>query len=265
MKNLRAHLEPHPVSWRTRMYRIIFETDSPAGKQFDIALLWIILLSVVVVMLESVGAIRQAHGALLRQMEWIFTGVFSIEYILRLLAVKQPHRYAGSLFGIIDLLAVIPTYFSVLFVGSPSLLVLRALRLLRIFRILKLGRYVGQMDVLVRALKGSRDKILIFIFVVLTLTVILGTLMYLIEGETHGFSSIPRSIYWAIVTMTTVGYGDIVPVTVPGQMLASFVMILGYAIIVVPTGIFSVELAQAAKESDTKVQSFCPHCGEPLS
>lgn len=257
-------LEPHPSSWRARIYQIIFETDTRAGKRFDIVLLWVILLSVIVVMLESVRSVRMAHGPLLRQLEWGVTGLFTVEYILRLLAVKRPHRYAGSFFGITDILAVVPTYLSVFLIGSSSLLVLRALRLLRIFRILKLGRYIGQMDVLVRALKGSRDKIFIFVFVVLTLTVILGTLMYLIEGETHGFSSIPRSIYWAIVTMTTVGYGDIVPSTVPGQMLAAFVMILGYAIIVVPTGIFSVELARAARESETKSPDTCPHCGHPL-
>ena len=182
-----------------------------------------------------------------------------IEYALRLYAVYNPRRYATSFFGIVDFLAVIPTYLGLFLVGAQSLLVIRALRLLRVFRVLKLGRYMGEFEVLIKAIKSSRDKILVFLMIVLTLTVIMGTGMYLIEGDENGFTSIPRSIYWAIVTMTTVGYGDLAPKTVPGQFLASIMMILGYAIIVVPTGIFSVELSMAAQS--TKDQTVCKSCG----
>jgi len=245
---------------RKKIYEIIFEAETPAGKSFDILLLWAIIISVIAVLLESVTGFREQHGLLLRRLEWAFTILFTVEYFLRLICVEKPWRYATSFFGIVDLLAILPTYLSLYFVGTQSLLVIRGLRLLRIFRIFKLARFISEAKVLMMALRASRIKIMLFIGTVLSLVLILGTVMYLIEGEGNGFTSIPRSIYWAIVTMTTVGYGDITPKTVPGQMLASLIMILGYAIIAVPTGIVSVELAQASRlHVSTRV---CSHCAK---
>jgi voltage-gated potassium channel len=248
------------ITWRNKLHEIIFEADTPLGKLFDIVLIVLILLSVVAVMLDSVAGIRLVFGDTLYYLEWIFTIVFSIEYILRLMSVGRPLRYATSFYGIIDLLAIIPTYFSVFFPGSQYLLAIRILRLLRIFRVLKLAKYLNQSQILVAALKASRRKITVFLFVVLLLAVIFGSLIYVIEGEENGFTSIPRSIYWAIVTLTTVGYGDISPKTGLGQALAAVIMIMGYGIIAVPTGIVSVELAQAqAKDRIISTQS-CPQC-----
>ena len=244
-------------SLREKLYEIIFEADTKAGKVFDVVLLFIILLSIVLVMLESVPFIRSDFGAELRIMEWAITIIFSIEYILRVFIVRKPVRYIFSFYGIIDFLAVIPTYLSLFIIGSHSLVVIRVLRLLRVFRILKLTRYTNAGRTLGRAMWASREKISVFIFFVLTLVIIIGTLMYLIEGETHGFTSIPRSIYWAIVTLTTVGYGDISPQTSPGQFLASIVMIIGYAIIAVPTGIVTAEIIKDTKSQNTQV---CPNC-----
>ena len=212
----------------------------------------------VVVSLESVAAIRAEHGRLLLALEWFFTLLFTAEYVVRLLCVRKPARYASSFYGIVDLLAIIPTYLSVIFQGSQSLLVIRSLRLLRIFRVLKLTQYLGEAHVLMTALRASRRKVTVFLGTVLTVVLIMGSLMYLIEGEAHGFTSIPVSVYWAIVTMTTVGYGDIAPQSALGQMLAAALMIAGYAIIAVPTGIVSVELARASRRS-TNTQS-CPSC-----
>jgi voltage-gated potassium channel len=245
--------------WRRRLHEVIFEADTPAGRAFDIALLLAILLSVVAVLLESVAAIQAAYGRALLIAEWFFTLLFTVEYILRLLCVRRPLRYAASFFGIVDLLAVVPTYLSLLVRGTQSLLVIRALRLLRVFRILKLSHFVGEAAILRAAIRASMRKILVFLGTVLTLMVIVGTLMYLIEGEQGGFTSIPQSVYWAVVTMTTVGYGDIAPRTPLGKILASIVMIIGYGIIAVPTGIVTVELADVRKRGVST--QACPACG----
>ena len=244
---------------RARLHEIIFEADTRAGRVFDLALIWLILLSVATVVLESVRSVRAQYGNLLYSLEWLFTFLFTVEYVLRLASVRRPLRYARSFFGIVDLLAIIPTYLSVLLPGSQYLLVIRILRLLRVFRLLKLSEYVTEADTLHLALRASRRKISVFISAVILLVVVIGALMYVIEGEEHGFTSIPTSIYWAIVTLTTVGYGDLSPRTPFGQMLAATVMILGYGIIAVPTGIVTVELAQAARRREITGQS-CPSC-----
>lgn len=241
------------------MQEVIFEADTPAGRAFDVVLLWCIVLSVAAVLLESVPNIRARYETPLRAVEWLFTTLFTIEYVLRLISVGRPARYATSFFGVVDLLAIVPTYLSVVIPGAQSLIVIRALRLLRIFRVLKLVRFLNEAQMLSRALRDSRHKITVFLGTVLTLVLIIGTLMHLIEGgRTRGFDSIPHAVYWAIVTLTTVGYGDVAPQTVPGQALASIVMILGYSIIAVPTGIVTVALARA---SDRSVSTqACPQC-----
>ena len=245
---------------RARLHEVIFESDTPAGRYFDLALIWLILLSVATVILESVREVRVQYGTLLYTLEWLFTLLFTVEYMLRLLSVRHPLRYARSFFGVIDLLAIVPTYLSVFVPGSQYLLVIRILRLLRVFRLLKLSEYVAEADTLRRALRASRRKISVFISAVVLLVVIIGALMYVIEGEANGFTSIPRSIYWAIVTLTTVGYGDLSPKTSFGQIVASVVMVIGYGIIAVPTGIVSVELAHAVRNRAVSGQS-CPSCG----
>jgi voltage-gated potassium channel len=251
-------LGPLPTSrWRRRLHEIIFEADTWAGRAFDVALLVAILLSIVAVVLESLPEVRREHGRLLLAVEWTFTVLFSVEYVLRLIAVTRPARYAVSFFGVVDLLAVLPSYLTLVFPGTPSFVVLRGIRLLRVFRILKLTRFLEDANLLVRALKASHRKISFFGSLV-TIVLIVGTLMYLIEGEENGFTSIPQSMYWAVVTITTVGYGDVVPKTVVGRILATFVMILGYAIIAVPTGIVSVELAQAGRPVSAQA---CLACG----
>ena len=242
-----------------RVYRIIFEHDTPAGKGFDVALILAIIASVIVVMLESVSSIRTEHGLLLRGLEWGFTIVFTIEYCFRLWCVRRAIRYARSFFGVVDLLAILPTYLSLIIPGGQALLSVRALRLLRIFRVLKLGQYVSEATVLMRAMRQSRQKITVFVAAVLTLVVIMGSLMYLVEGAPNGFTSIPRSVYWAIVTLTTVGYGDIAPRTNIGQALAAVIMIMGYAIIAVPTGIVTVELSAASRR--VRAERVCGECG----
>ena len=247
-------LTPRRALW----YDIIFEADTPAGKAFDVALLLLIVLSVAAVMLESVEAVRLRAGALLLGLEWTFTVIFTFEYIARLVCVRRPSRYALSFFGIVDLLAILPTYLSIFFAGSHALLIIRVLRLLRTFRVFKLTRFMGQASMLASALKSSREKIIVFLGAVLSTTLIMGSLMYLVEGPENGFTNIPRSVYWAIVTMTTVGYGDIAPQTIVGQIIASFMMILGYGIIAVPTGIVTVELAEAARGNADTVR--CPSC-----
>jgi voltage-gated potassium channel len=238
---------------------VIFEAETPAGKAFDITLLWAICLSVVAVSLESVAPIRAEHGVALRIAEWVFTGLFTAEYVLRLLAVRNPWSYAKSFYGIIDLLAILPTFASLMVPGAQSLIVVRALRLLRIFRILKLTHLMGEARMLQAAVRGSMRKIMVFLTTVLMLMLIAGATMYLIEGEKSGFTSIPKSIYWAIVTMTTVGYGDIAPQTVIGQVLASVIMIMGYGIIAVPTGIMTVEISAAARHAVST--EACDSCG----
>jgi voltage-gated potassium channel len=247
--------------WRERARVVIFEADTPAGKAFDVALLVAILSSVVAVMLESVATIRARHGLALDVAEWIFTLLFTVEYLLRLVCVPVPWRYARSFFGVVDLLAILPTYLSVLLPGAESLLVIRGLRLLRIFRVFKLGRFLGEASVLRQALADSRHKVTVFLGTIAILVTLLGTAMYLIEGGRNGFTSIPVSVYWAVVTMTTVGYGDIAPQTVAGKTLASIVMILGYSIIAVPTGIVTAELVDSVsrRRPSTRV---CPACLE---
>lgn len=242
---------------RTRI--IIFEHQTPAGKGFDVALIGLIVASVIVVMLDSVHDIRMAYGTALRAAEWGFTIVFSVEYLLRCWCAPRAAAYVRSFFGIVDLLAILPTYLSLVIPGGQALLTVRVLRLLRIFRVLKLANYVSEAGVLMRALRASRPKITVFVVGVLTLVVTLGSLMYLVEGAANGFTSIPKSVYWAIVTLTTVGYGDIAPQTTLGQALAAVIMILGYAIIAVPTGIVTVEIGAAARR---KVADWvCPQCG----
>jgi voltage-gated potassium channel len=247
-----------PSGWRERLHTIIFESDTPGGKAFDIALLISITLSVLVVLLDSVRDIREQYGGLLLLMEWGFTLLFSVEYVLRMVAVRRPLAYSASFFGVVDLIALIPTYVSLVLPGTQYLLVVRVLRLLRMFRILKLAEYLHEGATLRRALWASRRKISVFLLVVLTITIIVGAVMYVVEGEVNGFTSIPVSIYWAVVTLTTVGYGDLAPQTPLGQALAVVVMLLGYGIIAVPTGIVTVELSRAATPPTAQA---CPHCG----
>jgi len=242
---------------RERLYEIIFETDSRSGKFFDVALLFVILVSIALVMLESVSSINQNYHDFLKISEWVITVIFTVEYILRIIIVRKSFRYIFSFYGIIDFLSVIPTYLGMIIVGYQSLVVIRILRLLRVFRILKLTRYTQAGRTLARSMWASREKISFFIFFILILVIIIGTIMYLVEGEAHGFSSIPRSIYWAVVTLTTVGYGDISPHTPLGQFLASVVMIMGYAIIAVPTGIVTAEMIKTSTKNNTQV---CPGC-----
>ena len=229
-------------SLKERLYIIIFEADTPAGKLFDVLLFLAIITSVALTMLQSVGPIRETHGELLFGLNVIFTGLFTIEYFLRLWCAQNAVRYARSFFGVVDLLAILPVYISWIIPGSRFLDVVKVLRMLRIFRVLKMSQYVGEEDLLIKALTNSRRKIGIFLVAVMTIVVIVGSLMYVIEGEDHGFTSIPRAVYWAIVTITTVGYGDISPQTPLGQSLAAFLMILAYSIIAVPTGIITAEL-----------------------
>lgn len=266
------------TNWQYRLHEIIFEADTRAGKWFDIFLILAILLSVLVVMLDSVSAINQAYGTSLLMVEWGVTLLFTLEYLLRLLCVKKPLKYATSFLGVVDLLAILPTYISWFIPGSHYLVVIRILRVLRVFRVLKLASYLGEAAILARALKASRRKIIVFLITVLTLVIIFGSLMYLIEGGANGFSSIPKSIYWAIVTMTTVGYGDISPKTGMGQAMAAMVMILGYGIIAVPTGIVTSEMTRAGQkrvstqacpecmaEGHDPDARFCKHCAAQLN
>lgn len=254
--------------WKHRLHEIIYEADTPSGKFFDILLFVLILLSVVLVMLESVKEIDIKYHGFLLVCEWVVTIFFTIEYIARIIAVKKPWKYIFSFYGVIDFLSTIPLYVSYIFAGSQVLLAFRAFRLLRIFRILKLVKYIGEASQLRAALFASRTKIAVFIYVVLILSVIMGTIMYLIESDEAGFTSIPRSIYWTIVTLTTVGYGDIAPQTNLGQFIATVIMILGYGIIAVPTGIVTVEFSRAGKDQlnkrtpgfvHTNTQA-CPSC-----
>lgn len=253
-------------SWRERWYEVIFEADTPAGKLFDVVLLIAILLSVLVVMCESVSSIRNAHGELLFAAEWFFTLLFTFEYGVRIVCARRPMRYIFSFYGIVDLLAILPTYLNALsvFEGSQRLAVIRALRLLRAFRIFKLTHMLSEATALRQAILAARAKIAVFLSFVLIAVVIVGSAMHLIEGgvdsagKSSGFDSIPESMYWAIVTMTTVGYGDVSPITPIGKTLAACIMILGYCMIIVPTGIVSAELAQAGSKSLTT--QVCAEC-----
>jgi voltage-gated potassium channel len=244
--------------WRARLHEVIFEADTLAGRAFDLVLLVAILISILSVVLESVAAVRRQYGHVLDVVEWTLTVAFTVEYVLRLVAVDRPWRYARSFLGILDFLAVAPTYLGILVPDAQSLVVLRTVRLLRVFRIFNLGPFLGEADQLAQALRASRRKITVFLGVILTIVVVMGTVMYVVEGEAHGFTSIPTSMYWAVVTMTTVGYGDIAPKTGPGQLLAAMLMILGYAIIAVPTGIVSAELARTHRPVSRQA---CPGCG----
>ena len=266
------------ASVKQRLGDIIFETDTGAARAFDVGLLWAILLSVAMVVLESVPDIRETYGGTLRTLEWVFTILFTIEYALRIFVARKRWRYLTSFYGVIDLLAIVPTYLSLFLAGSQFLIVIRAMRLLRVFRVLKATRYLGEAGVLARALRASREKITVFLVTVLTLVLIIGSAMYLVEGPENGFTSIPIAVYWAVVTLTTVGYGDIAPGTALGKFLSAMVMILGYAIIAVPTGIVTSELTrvQQPRRSDERTcdscgagahapdASFCRVCGEPL-
>jgi len=251
-------VEEAPQSdWRSKIHEVIFEAETSAGRTFDIVLIGFILLSVASVILESNPDVRARYGTELLIAEWVFTILFTIEYVFRLIAVKHPLRYAFSFYGLVDLLAILPSYISLLIPGTQYFLAIRILRLLRIFRILKLSEYISESRIITTALKASRKKILVFLVAVLTIVTVVGSLMYVVEGEENGFTDIPTSIYWAIVTLTTVGYGDLSPKTGLGKLLASMVMIMGYGIIAVPTGIVTAELARAGKPASTQV---CPEC-----
>lgn len=247
--------------WKQRLHEVIYESDTPAGKIFDVLLLVFILFSVAIVMLDSVPMYHDAFGDWFYFVEWALTILFTIEYLLRILSIKHPAKYVFSFLGIIDLLAIIPTYLSFFFAGTQSLLVVRALRILRVFRIFKLTHYVSELRFLTVAMGNSLRKISIFLLFVLTAVIIMGSIMYLVEAGENGFTSIPQCIYWAIVTITTVGYGDISPVTPLGKFIASFIMLLGYAIIAVPTGIVTTEMAIMAR-SKKQGHDVCPGCGK---
>ncbi len=248
-------------NWKQHLFEIIYEADTKEGKLFDVVLLWVILYSIVLVMLESVRSLDEKYHNFFYISEWIITILFTIEYIIRVISVKDPKKYIFSFYGIIDFLSTIPMYLSFVFAGGHALIALRALRLLRVFRILKLVRFVGEANKLRAALKASRFKILVFLLAVVILCVILGTVMYLIEGDDSGFTSIPRSVYWAVVTLTTVGYGDIHPTSALGQFIASLVMILGYGIIAIPTGIVTAEYSKQTPHHEVHLNTqTCPNC-----
>ncbi|MGF6707097.1 ion transporter [Pseudomonas frederiksbergensis] len=245
-------------NWREDLYVIIFQSDTPAGRRFDSILLLIILASLVIVILDSIDSVHQNYADILAYIEWGFTIVFAIEYGLRLYCSPKPLRYAFSFYGLVDLLAIVPGILALYYSDAQYLLIIRIIRMLRIFRVLKLSPYLKQANYLMTALRGSKQKIVVFLLSVSTLVTVFGTLMYVIEGPEHGFTSIPKGIYWAIVTLTTVGFGDIVPRTPLGQVVSSLVMITGYSIIAVPTGIFTAELANAMRGE--QLQHDCPTC-----
>ncbi len=273
-----GHSPARRTGWRAKTFDIVFGHESRAGRGFDIGLIVVIAASVLVTMLDSVAALHLNHVELFLALEWFFTIIFSVEYILRLSIVAEPRRYARSFYGVIDLLAVLPTYLSLLLPGAQYLLVIRALRILRIFRVLKMARYVGESQQLVDALLRSRRKIFIFVSTVVTLVIIFGALMYLIEGPRHGFTSIPRAMYWAVVTMGTVGFGDMTPGTPLGQFVTSIVILIGYGIIAVPTGIYAAELNSIMRVARSEQRcgacrragheldaDFCRYCGAALN
>lgn len=265
-------------NWRSKIFKIIYHADTPAGKWFDILLIFFIVLSVLTIILDSVNELHVDYGGFFYILEWFFTAVFTLEYILRLISIRKPIKYVFSFFGIVDILSIIPTYLSLFIAGTQSLLVIRILRILRVFRILKLVQYTTQMQILTRAVNNSRHKLFVFFFFVITILILFGSLMYLIEGPKNGFTSIPHGIYWAVVTLTTVGYGDIAPHTVLGRTVASFIMLTGYSIIAIPTGIFAAELGKEASRNrklsrqceacglvgHTQNASYCRKCGEEL-
>lgn len=269
----------YTTGWRKKLHEIIYEADTKAGKWFDIVLLLLILASIAIVMIESVESYRIKYKQALYYSEWVITIFFTIEYIARIIVIAKPTKYIFSFFGLVDFFSTIPKYLLIFVVDANALLSIRALRLLRVFRVLKLARFVGESENLARSLKASRAKIAVFLLAVMSMVVILGTVMYTLEADQDsGFDSIPRSVYWAIVTLTTVGYGDITPVTALGQFIASFIMIMGYGIIAVPTGIVTSEYTKHQKV-DTNTQAcqqctaenhsdeaiYCYHCGEELN
>lgn len=245
---------------RQRLHSLIYEHDTPAERAFDVVFIGAILLSVLVVMLDSVAGLSLRYGALFKKAEWAFTVIFTVEYVLRVWAASEPARYARSFYGIVDLLALLPTYLMAIFPAGRFLVVFRILRVLRVFRILKLATYVKEASVLSSALRASQQKITVFVATVLTVVVVVGSTMYLIEGPESGFTSIPMAIYWAIVTLTTVGYGDIAPQSTLGRVVASALMVLGYGIIAVPTGIVTLELERASRASGANAARRCADC-----
>ena len=260
---------------KEKIHEVIFEADTATGKYFDIALLFSIVVSVLAVSLESVEAIDNVYHSQLIMIEWFFTILFSIEYILRLYSTEHSIKYSTSFFGVVDLLAILPTYISIFVPGAQSLLVIRGLRLLRIFRVFKLSRYLGEANILTEAIIQSRTRIIVFLSTITVLSFITGAGMYLVEGPKHGFTSIPQSVYWAITTLTSTGYGDTVPITPLGKLLAIFIMIMGYSLIIVPTGIISTEMMKlgdistqacknCSKEGHDFNAKFCKHCGFEL-
>lgn len=280
-KTRQHSLEKPLAGWRLRWYTIIFEADTRAGRLFDLVLIAVILLSIGVVMADSVQALHLAHGQVFEAVEWIFTLLFTAEYVARLLCVRKPLQYALSFFGIIDLIAILPTYLAFFFPELHAIIDVRALRLLRVFRVLKLGAYISEYQSLGRALAASGRKILVFLSVVLTAVLIMGTLMYVVEGPENGYTSIPAAVYWAISTVTTVGFGDITPKTDLGRLIASFMMLLGWGILAVPTGIVTAEMAvqrrnearqapttrtchECLTEGHAADATFCLHCGARL-
>ncbi|GAB4025190.1 ion transporter [Spirosoma gilvum] len=246
--------------FRNRLHEIIFEADTWAGRAFDVTLLFLILFSVMAVILESIPSLARAYGLVFDQIEWVFTVLFTVEYVLRIISIRQPLRYITSFFGLVDLLAILPSYLTLFMLGAPEFATVRILRLLRVFRILKLGEYTAAASVLAYSLRESRAKITVFFVAILALVVTLGAMMYVVEGRSNGFESIPLSIYWAVITITTVGYGDIVPSTPMGKFIATIIMLLGYVIIAVPTGIVAVSLTTASKKQEISTQA-CPNCG----
>lgn len=249
---------------RAKLHEIIFEADTKKGKNFDIILLIAILISVFGVILSSVDSIEKDYGNILRFSEWIFTILFTIEYIFRIYCIKKPFKYIFSFMGIIDFLSIIPTYLVFLYPPIHVLVDIRAIRLIRVFRVFKLSRYLRGANIMQIALKSSRPKIIVFLLSVVLVVIILGTLMYIVEGQKNGFENIPKSIYWSVVTLTTVGYGDVVPLTVTGKFLASIIMILGYGIIAVPTGIVSAAIAKSASKITTQSCRVCSREGHDL-
>ncbi|GAA4410923.1 ion transporter [Nibrella viscosa] len=245
--------------WQRRLHEIIYEVDTVEGRAFDISLIWAILLSILVVVIDSVESIAQHYGDWLYRAEWFFTILFTIEYVLRLISIRKPLRYMFSFMGLVDLMAILPTYFSLFLTGASYLLVVRALRLLRIFRILKMWHFIAEGRIIAQALYRSYIKISVFLLFILIMVTIMGSIMYLIEGGENGFDNIPTSIYWSIVTLTTVGYGDISPVTPLGRFFAAFIMLCGYGIIAVPTGIVTTEFMSAVQKGNSS--QSCPNCG----
>lgn len=250
------------TGFKAKLYNIIFGTDTKLGKLFDIILLWAILLSILIVIFESLKSLRTEYSTFFIYSEWFFTILFTIEYFTRIWISPKPYKYIFSTLGIVDLLSIIPTYLSLALTGTHFLIVIRAIRLLRVFRIFKLNYFMGQGELIILAIKSSFRKIGVFLFAILNIVIIIGAVMYVVEGEANGFDSIPRSIYWAIVTITTVGYGDISPQTSLGQFISSIIMIVGYSIIAVPTGIISAEIA---KQNYITKEPKCINCGNEIN